>query len=60
MRDKPSIWWVLAVVGIIALLFLARPIPPTKARAQRISAVNNISAVSLIMTNTNGLKAIHR
>jgi hypothetical protein len=55
MRDKPSIWWVLAVVGIIALLFLARPIPPTKARAQRITSVNTIRAVSLTMTNTNGL-----
>ena len=54
MKDKPLIWWVLAVVGIIALLFLARPIPPTKARAQRIATVNNISAVSLTMTNTNG------
>jgi hypothetical protein len=60
MKDKPLIWWVLAVVGIIAFLFLARPIRPPKARAQRITSVNTIRTVSLTMTNTNGLQAIHR
>jgi hypothetical protein len=61
MRDKTTHWGVLTVIGFIALIFLAHHIvPPPKARAQRISAVNSISAVSLTMTNANALPAIHR
>ena len=49
------------MIGIIVLVLLARHIVPRpKARPQRISAVNSMSAVSLTMTNATALPAIHR
>ena len=55
MRNKTAHWGVLAVIAFIALLFLARPIPPPKARAQHIMGVNNVRSVSLVITNTSTL-----
>jgi len=56
MNSKTAFGRVLAMIGIIgALLLVLRPIPRAKARAQRISAVNNVSVVSLTLTNTNAL-----
>ena len=54
MRNKIAIWVVLAVMGIIVLLLLP-PLHPPKARAQRITAVNNVHSVSLVITNTSTL-----
>ena len=60
-REKTAIWGVLAVIGSITLIFLALPsVPPTKARAQRITAVNTLSTVTLTMTNASTLPPIHR
>jgi hypothetical protein len=56
MRNKAAIWAMLAVIGVIALAFLlGKPIPPAKARATRITAVNNLSSITLTLTNTNAL-----
>jgi hypothetical protein len=61
IRTKASIWGVVTVIGIIMLVLLARdPIHPPKARAQRISAVNHVSAVSVTITNASALPAVHR
>ena len=57
MRKKVAIWAALAAIGIIALGFLLPPIPPTKARAGRISGVNNVRSVTLALTNTNAPKS---
>jgi hypothetical protein len=55
MRKRVAIWAALVAIGIIAFGFLARPIPPTKARASRISGVNNLRSITLTLTNTNTL-----
>jgi hypothetical protein len=61
MKEKTKIWLVFTVIGIIALLLLARPIVPhPKAKAQHISAVNNVSVVSMTMTNASTLPATPR
>lgn len=61
MKDKTTTWGVLTVIGIILLVLVALPpVHRTKARAQRISGVNNFSAVSLTMTNPSPPPAIHR
>ena len=55
-RNKTAIWGVLAVIAFIALVFLARRFaPPPKVRAQRITAMNNVRSVSMVITNTNAL-----
>ena len=58
MRNKLAIWGVLAAIVVIALAFLSPPIPRAKARAQRVSAVNNVAVVSLTLTNTSPLPAV--
>ena len=55
MRKKAAIWAALVAIGFIALAFLAPPIPPPKARASRVSGVNNVRSVTLTLTNTNTL-----
>ena len=61
MKEKTTIWLVLTVIGIIALLLLASPIVPhAKAKAQHISAVNNVVVVSMTVTNASALPAIQR
>jgi Tfp pilus assembly major pilin PilA len=61
MKEKTTIWLVLMVIGIIALLSLASPIVPhAKAKAQRITAVNNVVVVSMTVTNASALPAIQR
>ena len=58
MKNKKTRWGVLALVAFIALLLAAYVLPPLskpKARASRITRVNNISSFS--MTSTNALAA---
>jgi hypothetical protein len=61
MKNKTAIRGVLTVIGIIVLFMLVCPaIRPPRARAQRISAVNNVSVVfSAPMTNASTLPTIH-
>ena len=54
MRNGPTTRAVLAGVAfLVVALALIKPFPPPKARAQRISTVNRVSTVSLILTKTN-------
>jgi len=53
MRNRVAIWAALVAVGFIALAFLLPPIPPPKARASRVSGVNNVRSVTLTLTPTN-------
>jgi hypothetical protein len=54
-RHKTAIWGVAAVIAFVGLAFLSPPIPRTKARASRVSGVNNVRSVSLVITNTSAL-----
>jgi hypothetical protein len=61
MKDKATTWGVLTVTAIILLVLVALPaVHRPKARAQRITTVNSMSTVSLTMTNTSALPAVHR
>jgi hypothetical protein len=54
MRNRTAIRVVLAALGFITLAsLLLKPIPPVKARASRISGVNSVHSVTLVLTNTN-------
>jgi len=56
MRNKRTVWGVLAVIGIIVVVFLARefgPRPKARVQAGRIANVNRVSSVSMVITNTN-------
>jgi hypothetical protein len=56
MKHRTAIYVVLAVFGFIVLASMAlKPIRPPKARASRISGVNNVSSVSLTLTNASAL-----
>jgi len=55
MRNKVAIGGLVVVIGIIALGFLARPIPPPKARPSRATGVNIVRSVTLTLTNTNAV-----
>jgi hypothetical protein len=61
MKNRAAIWGVIAVILFIALVLL----PPLrtglpKARAQRISTVNNVSSVSMTLTSTNAVSGAQR
>ncbi len=56
MKQRKINWVFLAIVTTIALILVAhslRPLP--KARARRIQAVNSLTKVSIIVTNSNAL-----
>jgi hypothetical protein len=56
MRNSTAIRVVLAVIGVIILAsLLTPPIRPPKARSSRISTVNSMNIVTLMLTNTNWL-----
>jgi len=59
MKSKKPHCTILALVAFIALLLAAYvlpPLPKPKARASRITTVNNISSFS--MTSTNALATV--
>jgi hypothetical protein len=56
MNRKFSPRVVLVVIGFLLLFAVILPATrPPKARAQRISSVNRVDHVSLMLTNTNTL-----
>jgi hypothetical protein len=56
MKDKRVIWMLVGLVVFIVLLVVIPAFaPPPKAHAQRITSVNSIRSVTLILTNTNAL-----
>jgi hypothetical protein len=57
-RNRTTVWTVLAVVVLGALIWMARTAPAApkaKARAQRITAVNTVRSVSFTLTNDPAL-----
>ena len=58
MERRITIRLLLAVIGFLLLFALILPATrPPKARAQRISGVNSVRSVTLILTNTNALSS---
>ena len=56
MKNRRTIWAVVAVTALIVLCLLALKSPPlqkAKTRPSRIATVNRVSTVSMVMTNTN-------
>jgi len=54
MKSKKTHWAILALVAFTALILAAYvlpPLPKTKARASRITTVNNISSFSKTSAN---------
>ena len=56
MENKKTHWGVLALIAFIALLGVLPPLlPPPKARASRIQAVNHIANLTFTIPSTNAL-----
>lgn len=56
MNNKKPQWGIVALLALIALLlaaFVLPPLPKPKARASRITGVNNIWSVTMTIPNTN-------
>ena len=56
MKNKRAAWGILAAIGFIGVLLLARefsPRPKARVHASRIGNVNRVSSVSMAITNTN-------
>jgi len=56
MKNKKPQWGILALLALIALLLAAivlPPLPRPKARASRITGVNNISSFAMTIPSTN-------
>jgi len=57
MKSKNAVWGILvAVIALLLAACLLPPIPRFKARASRVTGVNNISSFSA--TGTNGLSTV--
>jgi hypothetical protein len=61
MKNKTGRWIAALAVGLVVLVLLGPPIPPPKARAQRLQGVNNLARPfpnkDFVLTNpviTNG------
>jgi len=56
--NKGKVKWVLlALVVILGLGLVAKPLPRQRSRAQRIQAVNSISSLSITIPITNAQPA---
>lgn len=44
---------VVVLVGLSLILIALKPVPPTKARAQRIHAVNHVANITIPLPSTN-------
>ena len=56
MKTKRGLKAVLVLTGVLILFYIGYGLTHparTKARAQRINAVNNVARVSMILTPTN-------
>ncbi len=52
MKTKTVYWGVFAgAVALLLALSVLPPLPKQKARAARVSGVNNISSITLVLTN---------
>lgn len=48
--------WVLLLAGTLGLILVTlKPLPPPKARAQRIHSVNHVANITITLPGTNRL-----
>ena len=57
MNAKKVTWIFLTLVVFLGLI-LAKPIPPQKARAQRIHAINHVANITVTLPSTNTPSAV--